>query len=96
MVLRIPILKFETDSISKKHFLGFMRMGNLIQKLQEALANIKTLRGLLPICASCKKIRDDNGYWHQIETYIRVHSEADFSHGICPECKIRLYPELCS
>jgi hypothetical protein len=51
------------------------------------------LRGLLPICASCKKIRDDKGYWNQMETYIEAHSEADFSHGVCPECMERLYPE---
>ena len=66
----------------------------LIHELQEALNKIKTLRGLIPICASCKKIRDDKGYWNQIETYIRDHSEADFSHGICPECAKKLYPEL--
>jgi AmiR/NasT family two-component response regulator len=61
-------------------------------ELQEALAKVKTLSGLLPICASCKKIRDDQGYWHQIEVYIRDHSEANFSHGICPDCKKKLYP----
>jgi PAS domain S-box-containing protein len=59
---------------------------NLIEKLQEALARIKTLRGLLPICSSCKKIRDDKGYWHQVEIYIQDHSEAEFTHGFCPEC----------
>lgn len=66
----------------------------LISKLQAALAEIKTLSGLLPICASCKKIRDDKGYWAQIETYIQAHSDAEFSHGICPDCFERLYPEL--
>lgn len=66
----------------------------LIEELQEALARVKTLSGLLPICASCKKIRDDKGYWNQIETYIEAHSEADFSHSICPECARKLYPEL--
>ncbi len=60
--------------------------------LQAALAKIKTLRGLMPICASCKKIRDDKGYWNQIEEYIRDHSDAEFSHGICPECAVKLYP----
>ena len=55
---------------------------------------IKTLRGLLPICSSCKKIRDDQGYWEQIETYVRDHSEADFTHSICPECIKKLYPNL--
>lgn len=63
----------------------------LLRKLQEALARIKILSGLLPICASCKKIRDDKGYWNQIEDYIRDHSEADFSHSLCPMCTKELY-----
>ncbi|MBB5347907.1 response regulator [Desulfoprunum benzoelyticum] len=67
---------------------------NLIRDLQEALANIKTLSGLLPICASCKKIRDDQGYWNQIETYIKNHSDATFTHGICPQCMEKLYPDV--
>ena len=66
---------------------------NLIGKLQEALANIKTLRGLLPMCAGCKKIRDDKGYWNQIEAYVKEHSEAEFSHSLCPDCARKLYPE---
>ncbi|MBU0496111.1 MAG: PAS domain-containing protein [Chloroflexi bacterium] len=65
----------------------------LIDELQAALINIKTLRGLLPICASCKKIRDDQGYWSQVEEYISKHTEAEFTHGICPECAQRLYPQ---
>jgi len=65
----------------------------LISQLQEALAHVKQLSGLLPMCASCKKIRDDKGYWNQLEAYISDHSEADFSHGICPECVKKLYPE---
>ena len=65
----------------------------LIVELRAALAKVKTLSGLLPICASCKRIRDDKGYWNQIEAYIRDHSEADFSHSICPECMKKLYPE---
>jgi PAS domain S-box-containing protein len=66
----------------------------LVLELQEALAKIKTLRGLIPICASCKKIRDDEGYWNQLETYIQERSEAEFSHGLCPECAKNLYPEF--
>lgn len=66
----------------------------LVKELREALANANVLRGLLPICASCKKIRDDKGYWNQIETYIRDHSEADFSHCICPDCEKKLYPDI--
>ena len=64
------------------------------EQLQDALNKVKLLSGFLPICASCKNIRDDNGYWNQIEYYIKEHSEAEFSHGICPECKDKLYPEL--
>ncbi len=65
----------------------------LIEELKRALAEVRTLSGLLPICAACKKIRDDRGYWSQIEEYISRHSEAEFTHGICPECAKRLYPE---
>lgn len=66
---------------------------NLILDLQAAMAKVKTLNGLLPICASCRKIRDDRGYWQQVEDYIRMHSDADFTHSICPDCAKRLYPE---
>jgi PAS domain S-box-containing protein len=65
----------------------------LIEELSQALTKVKTLSGLLPICASCKKIRDDKGYWQQVETFIKARSDADFSHGICPDCMERLYPE---
>ena len=65
-----------------------------VDELQEALSKVKTLSGLLPICASCKKIRDDQGYWTQVEVYVRDHSDADFTHSICPECAARLYPGL--
>lgn len=68
--------------------------GELITQLQAALSEVKTLRGFLPICASCKKIRDDAGYWQKIEKYIEERSEAKFTHGICPECAKRLYPEI--
>jgi len=66
----------------------------LITELQEAISKVKLLSGLLPICSSCNKIRDDEGYWKKIEIYIREHSEADFSHSICPECAKKLYPEF--
>jgi len=65
----------------------------LIAELQQALASIKVLKGLLPICSHCKKIRDDKGYWQQVEVYIRQHAEVEFSHGLCPECVRKLYPE---
>jgi hypothetical protein len=64
------------------------------RRLDQALATAKTLSGLLPICASCKRIRDDQGYWSQIESYLRKHTEADFSHGLCPDCVVRLYPDM--
>lgn len=67
--------------------------GRLIFELQESLAKVRTLSGLLPICANCKKIRDDKGYWNQIETYIKDRSQAEFTHGICPDCAARLYPQ---
>ncbi|MCX5829217.1 MAG: response regulator transcription factor [Deltaproteobacteria bacterium] len=69
-------------------------MVDKVQELQKALNEVRTLRGIIPICASCKNIRDDKGYWNQVEAYIRDHSEAEFSHGICPECLKKLYPEF--
>jgi len=66
----------------------------LIKELKQAIERIKTLKGLLPICSSCKKIRNDAGYWQNVERYIREHSDARFTHGICPECAGRLYPEV--
>jgi PAS domain S-box-containing protein len=66
----------------------------LIASLQKALQKVKQLSGLLPICSYCKKIRDDEGHWEQIETYIGKHSETEFSHSICPECTKKLYPDL--
>ncbi|GAB4485246.1 MAG: hypothetical protein OHK006_11060 [Thermodesulfovibrionales bacterium] len=66
----------------------------LIGELQKAMGTIRTLQGILPICSSCKKIRDEQGSWHQVETYIRAHSGADFSHGMCPDCAKKLYPGI--
>jgi len=65
-----------------------------VAELTEAMGRVKQLSGMLPICASCKKIRDDAGYWTQIESYIKEHSEAEFTHGICPECAEKLYPGM--
>jgi hypothetical protein len=80
-------------------FFGKMKQADkekseVIAELKKALEEIKTLSGFLPICASCKKIRDDKGYWNQIEAYISEHSAAEFSHGICPECVEKLYPDI--
>jgi sigma-B regulation protein RsbU (phosphoserine phosphatase) len=69
-------------------------MADKVRQLQNTLEHIKTLRGIIPICASCKKIRDDQGYWNQVEVYIRDHSDAEFSHGLCPGCVKTLYPDF--
>ena len=69
------------------------RREELISELKVAIAKIRTLGGLLPICSSCKSIRDDEGYWNQLETYIGDHSDAEFSHGVCPQCLGKLYPD---
>jgi hypothetical protein len=66
----------------------------LIKNLQNALLEIKTLQGIVPICSFCKKIRDDKGFWNQVEAYVSQHTEAEFSHGICPDCREKHYPEL--
>jgi hypothetical protein len=65
-----------------------------IRELQSALEQIRTLRGILPICAHCKKIRDDHGFWEQVEAYVSRHTEAEFSHGICPDCMRTIYPRF--
>ena len=66
---------------------------SMIADLKDAMGKIRTLSGMLPICSACKKIRDDKGYWNQIESYIRDHSEVEFTHGICPDCFKKLYPK---
>lgn len=68
-----------------------IRLSTTVQELETALKEVKRLNGLLPICASCKKIRDDSGYWRQVERYLEEYSEARFSHGMCPECSETLY-----
>jgi PAS domain S-box-containing protein len=82
-----------TENITERKKMEEQRE-QLISELKEALGKVKLLSGFLPICASCKMIRDDKGYWSQIESYIRDHSEAEFSHGICPDCIKKLYPEF--
>jgi len=78
-------------SIERKRTL--LEKDQLIGQLRETLADVKTLSGLLPICASCKHIRDDKGYWHQVEAYIQQHSSAVFTHGLCPQCAQKIYPK---
>ena len=82
--IEITLVKYRAEKDREK----------LIEQLERALDEVKRLSGLLPICASCKRIRDDQGGWRQIEDYIAEHSEADFSHGICPQCAHKLYPEV--
>ncbi len=67
------------------------KLHSSIAELKKALEEVRTLSGLLPICASCKKIRDDKGYWNRLEDYVKTHTGADFTHGICPECAEKLY-----
>jgi PAS domain S-box-containing protein len=98
---RVPVIVSSRPLFDDGSFTGMLSVITDItervqmeEALRESLAKIKTLGGLIPICASCKKIRDDQGYWQQVEVYIRDHSEAEFSHGLCPECAQRLYPEF--
>ena len=88
---------FEVEKMEQEkeiYRLKNVELAHANQKLQEALDNIKVLSGLVPICSHCKKIRDDKGFWNQLETYISKHSDATFSHGICPDCLRELYPDI--
>ncbi len=76
----------EKDLVNEALKLKIVERENINEELQDALSKVKLLSGIIPICAHCKKIRDDKGYWNQVECYIRENSEAEFSHGICPEC----------
>ena len=69
-------------------------LANRVKELEEAMANVKQLQGLLPICCYCKKIRDDGNYWHRVESYITGHANVRFSHGICPDCSEKLKADL--
>ncbi len=81
-------------TVAMARFDDWLELRRLNAELQEALDKVETLRGLLPICAHCKKIRDDEGYWHQVEVYIRDHSKVEFSHGLCPDCAKKFYPDF--
>lgn len=85
------LLGISTDITDRKR--TEEQLEKLVAELQNALSEVKTLRGFLPICAHCKNIRDDKGYWSRIELYIRDHSDAEFSHGICPDCAKKHYPD---
>ncbi|HPG42141.1 MAG TPA: hypothetical protein PLP19_11835 [bacterium] len=88
----VPLLSFTFFNLLVRFENSEVEKEKLIHELQEALQKVKKLKGLLPICASCKKIRDDAGYWHQVEDYVHQHSDVVFSHGICPDCAKQLYP----
>ncbi len=90
--ITIAIARF--DDMMALHRLN-AKLQSHSEQLQAALARVKQLSGLLPICANCKKIRDDEGYWQDVAVYIRDHSEVEFSRGICPDCTGELYPEFC-
>lgn len=89
------LVRKEYEDARKKYFEIYSTLEKKVEErtrdLQDALDRIKTLSGLLPICSHCKKIRDDEGYWNQIDLYIERHSDAAFSHGICPDCMDELY-----
>ena len=87
----VSVISYALES-SRNHY--YVALLSEKRSLEEALREVKTLSGLLPVCSHCKKVRDDQGYWNQIELYISEHSDADFSHGICPECAKKYYPDL--
>jgi len=76
------------------YFLVFRPMKRVIDRYKQALVEVTTLRGIVPICSSCKKVRDDEGFWQGVETYISNRSDAQFSHGLCPDCIRTLYPDV--
>jgi YesN/AraC family two-component response regulator len=81
-------------AIATARFADWMKLRQLNEELERALAEVKRLSGLLPICSRCKKIRDDKGYWHKVEAYIQEHSEATFTHGICGDCVRVMYGDV--
>ncbi len=87
IIIIFAYISYMVELISRKNFAA-------TGHLKDSLAKIKTLSGLLPICSNCKKIRDDRGYWNQIDEYLRDHSDVDFSHSLCPDCTTIFYPKL--
>lgn len=90
--LPIAVITTERDITDKKQ--SEKEKSELIKQLQKALAEVKTLRGIIPICMVCKQIRNDKGYWEEVESYVSKHSEAHFSHGICPNCMKERFPKV--
>jgi hypothetical protein len=91
---RAEIENAERERVTKELLENQAKLKQINSELQHVLSEVKTLSGLLPICANCKKIRDDRGYWNRIESYISHHTNADFTHGICPDCMRELYPAI--
>jgi len=94
IVVIILLFGLISQQLANKITSAYQREKKITARLEQSLKEIKVLRGILPICASCKKIRDDNGYWNQIEAYFSTHSEAEFTHSVCPECQEKLYPKF--
>ncbi|MBN2410151.1 hypothetical protein JXQ31_00580 [candidate division KSB1 bacterium] len=90
----VPLLSYQFFKLLERYDKSEVEREKLISELQKASEKVNTLKSLLPICASCKKIRDDMGYWHQVEDFVRKHSNLEFSHGICPDCAKALYPDF--
>lgn len=98
VLLLSPILYFFVYQPLFKQFEKQKRLRKekeeIVEQLKKAFTEIRVLRGIIPICAHCKKIRDDQGFWNQVESYVQKHSEAQFSHGICPDCRKEHYPKF--
>ena len=90
MIVQLDLLKYENAFLHKT----LNDLSERIKELKKTISEVKTLRGFLPICANCKKIRNDEGYWQDVAVYIRDHSEVEFTHGICPNCTRELYSEF--
>ena len=97
LIIVALFLVMALSGFSVKRWLAFRKVNAVLIKrngdLQQAMTQLRELNGIIPICSACKKIRDDEGFWHQVESYIETHSHVEFTHGICPECTKMLYPE---
>ncbi|MBI3568013.1 MAG: hypothetical protein HY084_07415 [Gemmatimonadetes bacterium] len=87
------LVSSQLRSWQRRHFLALRGQADAVARLEQALAEVRALRGILPICSFCKNVRDDRGYWQEVEVYMRAHSTTEFSHSICPECLHEHYPE---
>lgn len=94
IVITVSFIMLNTERIERDLWEADAQLEAKVNALEKAMSEVRTLSGLLPICANCKKIRDDKGEWIQMEVYVRDHTEADFTHSICPPCSRKLYPQL--